>query len=96
MHCIGSLTTIVLCSMLILDGSGRTIIILAGWSITAFFAYKILTAENVSKIYNPFEILDISTVGSFTPNSLQFGVLMCVISERDGQGHQISLQEAIS
>ncbi|EJF63141.1 translocation protein sec63 [Dichomitus squalens LYAD-421 SS1] len=39
----------------------RTFIILAGWSITAFFAYKILTAENTSKIYDPFEILGIST-----------------------------------
>ncbi|KAI0773666.1 DnaJ-domain-containing protein [Fomes fomentarius] len=39
----------------------RTIILLVGWSIAAFFAYKIATTENVNKVYDPFEILDIST-----------------------------------
>ena len=37
-------------------------ILLIGWSIAAFFAYKISTTENVNKIYDPFEILGISTV----------------------------------
>ncbi|KAI1788927.1 translocation protein sec63 [Ganoderma leucocontextum] len=39
----------------------RTFVLLVGWSIMAFFAYKIWTTENISKVYNPFEILDIST-----------------------------------
>ncbi|PIL36583.1 transporter [Ganoderma sinense ZZ0214-1] len=39
----------------------RTFVILVGWSIMAFFAYKIWTTENIAKVYNPFEILDIST-----------------------------------
>ncbi|KAI0687349.1 translocation protein sec63 [Earliella scabrosa] len=38
----------------------RTIIMAVGWSIVAFFAYKIMTTENVTKIYDPFEILSIS------------------------------------
>ncbi|RPD62137.1 translocation protein sec63 [Lentinus tigrinus ALCF2SS1-7] len=39
----------------------RTLILLVGWSIAAFFAYKISKTENVNKIYDPFEILGIST-----------------------------------
>ena len=38
---------------------------LVGWSIAAFFAYRITTTENINKIYDPFEILDISTVCRF-------------------------------
>lgn len=45
----------------------RTIILLVGWSIAAFFAYKIATTENVNKVYDPFEILDISTVSCPLP-----------------------------
>ena len=33
----------------------------------AFFAYKIWTTENIAKVYNPFEILDISTVSCHLP-----------------------------
>ncbi|KAM5540600.1 hypothetical protein V8D89_005631 [Ganoderma adspersum] len=39
----------------------RTFVILVGWSIMTFFAYKIWTTENIAKVYNPFEILGIST-----------------------------------
>lgn len=35
---------------------------LVGWSIAAFFAYRITTTENINKIYDPFEILGISSV----------------------------------
>ncbi|KAI0706889.1 Sec63 Brl domain-containing protein [Cerioporus squamosus] len=39
----------------------RTVILLVGWSIAAFFAYKVTNTENVNKLYDPSEILNIST-----------------------------------
>ncbi|TFK88071.1 DnaJ-domain-containing protein [Polyporus arcularius HHB13444] len=39
----------------------RTVILLIGWSIVAFFLYKISNTENNTKLYDPFEILGIST-----------------------------------
>ncbi|KAI0352788.1 DnaJ-domain-containing protein [Trametes cingulata] len=39
----------------------RTLIILGGWSIVAFLVYKVMNSENQTKIYDPFEILGIST-----------------------------------
>jgi translocation protein SEC63 len=40
----------------------KMIVLLAGWSIVGFLAYKVRNAESDNKTYNPFEILGISTV----------------------------------
>ena len=57
------------------DQRVRTLILLVGWSIAAFFAYKISKTENVNKVYDPFEILGISTVSHVmtlhSPNTLK-------------------------
>ncbi len=55
----------------------RTVILLIGWSIVAFFLYKISNTENNTKLYDPFEILGISTVGSL-PSVLRLASLKYV------------------
>ncbi|EJD01240.1 uncharacterized protein FOMMEDRAFT_126005 [Fomitiporia mediterranea MF3/22] len=37
----------------------KTLFLLGGWSLWAFFAYKASTTRNESKVYDPFEILGI-------------------------------------
>ncbi|KAH9853350.1 DnaJ-domain-containing protein [Lenzites betulinus] len=39
----------------------RTLVILGGWSIVGFLVYKVMSSETENKLYDPFEILDIST-----------------------------------
>ncbi|KAI0329907.1 translocation protein sec63 [Cubamyces sp. BRFM 1775] len=39
----------------------RTLVIIGGWSIVAFLVYKVKQADNENKVYDPFEILGIST-----------------------------------
>ncbi|EIW62313.1 DnaJ-domain-containing protein [Trametes versicolor FP-101664 SS1] len=39
----------------------RTLIIAGGWSIVAFLVYKVMNSETQNKVYDPFEILGIST-----------------------------------
>ncbi|KAL4078454.1 Sec63 Brl domain-containing protein [Scleroderma yunnanense] len=42
----------------------KTIIILVGWLMVGFLAYKVADAENENKVYNPFNILGISAGSS--------------------------------
>ena len=42
----------------------RSLLLVVGWSIAGYFAYKAATAKIENKVYNPFEILDISTVST--------------------------------
>ncbi|KAJ3554071.1 hypothetical protein NM688_g3297 [Phlebia brevispora] len=39
----------------------RTIFLLIGWTLCGFLTYKAVTSKVENKVYNPFEILDIST-----------------------------------
>ncbi|KAI0092659.1 DnaJ-domain-containing protein [Irpex rosettiformis] len=39
----------------------RSLLLVVGWSIFGFLAYKATTAKIENKVYNPFEILDIGT-----------------------------------
>ncbi|KAI0637606.1 DnaJ-domain-containing protein [Trametes polyzona] len=39
----------------------RTLIIIGGWSIVAFLVYKVVNSDTQNKVYDPFEILGIST-----------------------------------
>ncbi|THG98612.1 hypothetical protein EW026_g3617 [Hermanssonia centrifuga] len=39
----------------------RTIILLVGWTFSAFLAYRVASAKIENKVYNPFEILGISS-----------------------------------
>ncbi|KAI0759710.1 DnaJ-domain-containing protein [Trametes elegans] len=39
----------------------RTLIILGGWSLVAFLVYKVMNADTQNIVYDPFEILGIST-----------------------------------
>ncbi|KIJ19749.1 hypothetical protein PAXINDRAFT_166003 [Paxillus involutus ATCC 200175] len=48
-------------SMFRLKSRKKMIVLLAGWSIVGFLAYKVRNAESDNKTYNPFEILGIST-----------------------------------
>lgn len=40
----------------------RSLILLVGWSMFAFVAYKVAISKHDNKVYNPFEILDIAMV----------------------------------
>ncbi len=40
----------------------RSLFLAVGWSAFAYLAYKVTTAKIENKVYNPFEILEISTV----------------------------------
>lgn len=42
-------------------GSSSTLIILVGWSVIGFLIYKVKQSAVENKIYDPFEILGIST-----------------------------------
>ncbi|EIW81991.1 translocation protein sec63 [Coniophora puteana RWD-64-598 SS2] len=41
--------------------SQKSLLITAGWAVVAFLTYKVVGAEIENKVYNPFEILGIST-----------------------------------
>lgn len=42
--------------------SQRSLLIIVGWASVTFLSYKVAHAELENKVYNPFEILGISTV----------------------------------
>ena len=65
-----------------------------GWSIFGFVLYKVATSTDNTKVYNPFEILNIAMVDIIFP-FLPDHVFMSKtghVSKR----HQVTLQEALA
>ena len=71
----------------------RTTFLLVGWTLCGFLAYKAITNKTETKVYNPFEILDISTVCNLIVIIVIF--THCRDIERHHKRHQVALQEAL-
>jgi len=73
--------------------SKRVLLITAGWAAVAFLSFKAAHAELENKVYNPFEILEISTV---CLAQCIHSLWLLIHAGSNGKGDQVAFQGTIT
>jgi translocation protein SEC63 len=72
----------------ILTFKRRSLFLIVGWSVFGFLAYKAAAMKTENKVYNPFEILEISTVSEI---SLFLQSSLYLLLGHEYKRHQVTL-----
>ena len=73
----------------------RAIFVAVGWAVFAFLVTRVSSAGSGSKLYDPYEILDIKKVrGPFVKVHQVDKFLIHFSSGHHGEGDQVTVQEA--